>query len=439
ESEGKKSVSQNPVGKWKSVDFVRHIEDFEPGEKQFRDELYLERLNFYKDGTTSGPWTWKMGSLYHPGDRTTAEYEIREIGGNKYLFMEWMSGDVTIRGRKPAYYVLKKVGSRKSNNISKSKRTELSNDDGKSAGKWSFSGGGHGVKFTAPSEGCVLKAVRLYGSRYGEYKVPDENFDVWVCDENFNVIENFQFPYSLFKKRGYAKWVTMNFDDIQVPKEFAICMAFDPHNTKGIYVYHDAKTSRQSYQGIPPEMEPFKDGDWMIRALIEQPAEASLEDTKISDADRMAAEDLTSKGWELWNQRKLIEAEETFKEAVQKDPTNANAWNGLGWSQQNQGKKINAKYSFRKCLEIEPDHAAALNGLGWIAKGQGETSEAIEYWQKAVQVSDGHATASLSGLTQTYMELEQYDDAVKYYKMWLNVEPQNDAAKAGLERARTLR
>lgn len=149
---------------------------------------------------------------------------------------------------------------------------ELAYDDGKSAGKWSFSGGGHGVKFTAPSEDCVLKAIKLYGSRYGGYEPPDENFDVWVCDKNFNVIKNFRFPYSLFKKRGYTKWVTLKVDDVQVPEEFAICAAFDPHQTKGIYVYHDAKTSRRSYQGMPPQMEPFKDGDWMIRAVIEQPA-----------------------------------------------------------------------------------------------------------------------------------------------------------------------
>jgi hypothetical protein len=155
----------------------------------------------------------------------------------------------------------------------KTEKIVLSYDDGKNAGKWSFSGGGHGVKFSAPSEGCVLKEVRLYGSRYGEYEAPDEDFDVWVCDKDFNVIKNFKFPYSLFKKRGYAKWATMKLDDVGVPKEFAICVAFDPHQTKGIYVYHDAKTSRRSYQGIPPEMEPFKDGDWMIRAVIEKSVE----------------------------------------------------------------------------------------------------------------------------------------------------------------------
>jgi tetratricopeptide (TPR) repeat protein len=314
-----------------------------------------------------------------------------------------------------------------------SDKTILKNDDGRSKGKWSFSGGGHGVKFTAPSDGCTLKAVRLYGSRYGEYEAPDEDFDVWICDENFNVIKNFRFPYSLFAKRGYATWVTLKVDDVKVPKEFAICVAFDPHQTKGIYVYHDAKTSRHSYQGIPPEMQPFKDGDWLIRAVIEKPEPQTK---SVSRADKMQAENIASQGWKLWRQRKLAEAEDKFKQAVDKDPANANTWNGLGWSQQNQGKKQNARYSFEKCLQIEPKHAAALNGLGWIAKGEGETDDAIEYWEKAVNASNGTATASLSGLAQTYLELGQYDKATKYYQKWLNVEPSNQEAKEGLRKAR---
>ena len=32
---------------------------------------------------------------------------IKEIGGAPYLFLEWKSGDVTIAGMKPHYYVLK--------------------------------------------------------------------------------------------------------------------------------------------------------------------------------------------------------------------------------------------------------------------------------------------------------------------------------------------
>jgi hypothetical protein len=102
-------VSQNPVGRWRSVDFVREMEEFEPGVKSWPGDLYLKDLEFMKDGRTSGPCTWKKGSLWHPGDRTKAKYVIKEIDGVKYLFMEWISGDVTKRGRKPWYYVLKRV------------------------------------------------------------------------------------------------------------------------------------------------------------------------------------------------------------------------------------------------------------------------------------------------------------------------------------------
>jgi beta-lactamase regulating signal transducer with metallopeptidase domain/tetratricopeptide (TPR) repeat protein len=317
-------------------------------------------------------------------------------------------------------------------------QTELTYDDGKNEGKWSFSGGGHGVKFSAPSDGCVLKAVKLYGSRYGEYEAPQEDFDVWVCDKNFNVLANFKFPYSTFAKRGYTKWATLNVDDVEVPKEFAICVAFDPHQTKGIYVYHDAKGSGHSYQGIPPEMEAFGDGDWMIRAVVETPGGKAASGARPSRAERMEAENLASDAWKLWAERKLAEAEDMFRQAVEKDPTNANAWNGLGWAQQNQGKKENARYSFERCLELEPRQAAALNGLGWIAKSEDKTDQAIEYWKKAVRASGGNATASLSGLTQTYMELGKYDEAIKYYEMWLRVEPNNEEVKNALAKAQAM-
>ena len=156
---------------------------------------------------------------------------------------------------------------------------------------------------------------------------------------------------------------------------------------------------------------------------------------EISEADKMASENLAIEGWTLWRQRKLAEAEKMFKRAVEKDPANANAWNGLGWSQQNQGKPLNAKASFEKCLKIQPKHAAALNGLGWIAKAQGKTDEAIGYWEKAIEAAPA-ATAALNGLATTYMELKQYDKAMKYYEMWLKVEPDNADAKAGLEKAK---
>ena len=154
-----------------------------------------------------------------------------------------------------------------------------------------------------------------------------------------------------------------------------------------------------------------------------------------SDADKRAAENLAADGWRLWGQRKLAEAEEKFRQAVGKDPTNAHAWNGLGWAQQNQGKRADAKGSFGKCLALDPKQAGALNGLAWIAKMENRTAEALGYWKKAVEILPS-ATAALNGLTSTLMELGRHAEAVKYYEMWLKVEPDNAAAKAGLAKAR---
>ena len=156
---------------------------------------------------------------------------------------------------------------------------------------------------------------------------------------------------------------------------------------------------------------------------------------QMQQTDSIASEELASQGWMLWNQRKLGEAEQVFKEAVLKDPANANVWNGLGWSQCNLGKPLAAKASFEKCLKLQPEHPAALNGLGWIAKGQGKIDEAIGYWQKAVAAVP-NATAALNGLATTYMEQARYDKAVEIYEKWLEVEPDNPQIKAALERAR---
>ena len=163
--------------------------------------------------------------------------------------------------------------------------------------------------------------------------------------------------------------------------------------------------------------------------------ESTAEDAEPSKADEKEAEGLAAQGWQLWNARKLPEAQKVFEKAVAKDPTNVNAWNGLGWARQNQGMLLNAEDAFRKCIGIEPKHAAALNGLGWICKAQKKTKEAIRYWEQAIG-STPQATAALNGLASIYLEQEKYDLAVKYYQMWLQLDPTNQVALQGMEKAK---
>lgn len=162
------------------------------------------------------------------------------------------------------------------------------------------------------------------------------------------------------------------------------------------------------------------------------------ESVPLTREDKLRAENLAAEGWKLWGERKMAEAEEKFAEAIGLNPQAENAYQGLGWAQFNQGKTENAKAAFQKCVELNPDNSAALNGLGWIAHGAGDTDGAIAWWEKAVKASKGTATASLSGLTQVYMELGNYKQAVRYYKLWLRAEPNSQMAKEGLEKAQEL-
>ncbi len=97
------------LGEWKSVDFVEDIGEFNPAQRSWEGQLYLKGLTFKENGKTSQAWwTWTKGFLMHSGDKTASRYEIRQINGASYLFLEWKSGDVTIAGMKPWYYVLAK-------------------------------------------------------------------------------------------------------------------------------------------------------------------------------------------------------------------------------------------------------------------------------------------------------------------------------------------
>ena len=149
------------------------------------------------------------------------------------------------------------------------KQVELARDDGTSAGKMSLTGGGHAVRFEAPSATSYLVGVRIYGSRYGGQQAPDENFHVWLCDENFKAIADFPFPYASFE-RGEPKWVALPTKPTLVPQKFFICAGFDPSNTKGVFVHRDAASGGDSLSGLPgAEPQPFTAGDWMIRATVD--------------------------------------------------------------------------------------------------------------------------------------------------------------------------
>ena len=109
------------IGAWEGVDFVDEMKQFHPDKKQWkRPNLFLamifaangELTVKYTKDTEDHSATWTRGLVLNPKRRTASKYTIRVIDGSTYMFYEWKSGDYTLRGMKPKYYVLKKKRAR---------------------------------------------------------------------------------------------------------------------------------------------------------------------------------------------------------------------------------------------------------------------------------------------------------------------------------------
>jgi hypothetical protein len=106
------------LGIWKSIDFTKVIEQFHPEKSQFQPEdLYYNSVEFLEDGkaissfnNAKSPYTleWTKGMLLDRYNELAEHYQIRNVDGTEYLFVEWKSGDYQFGHRQPSYYVFKR-------------------------------------------------------------------------------------------------------------------------------------------------------------------------------------------------------------------------------------------------------------------------------------------------------------------------------------------
>lgn len=134
---------------------------------------------------------------------------------------------------------------------------------------------------------------------------------------------------------------------------------------------------------------------------------------------------LSSEGWQLWQAGRFEQAAEKFHLAVEADPGNANAWNGLGWAEFNGGKAKAAEEAFNKCIAIKKDHPAALNGLGQIAFSRHDFAAAEKDWLAASK----DAPAAWFGLARLYLLQGKFDNATKYAQMAADSPGADESAK----------
>jgi beta-lactamase regulating signal transducer with metallopeptidase domain len=152
----------------------------------------------------------------------------------------------------------------------------LAYTDGTAEGKRSLGASGHAIRFerSAPnySERPFLEAVQIAASRYGSPEPPEEDFRLYVLNKDFQVVADLPYPYSMIE-RGDLQWYTLRTPSIELPETFYIALAFNPHQTKGIYLALDSSVaSSHSLQGLPDSGYEAVDEtyDWMVRVLLSE-------------------------------------------------------------------------------------------------------------------------------------------------------------------------
>ena len=106
-------------------------------------------------------------------------------------------------------------------------------------------------------------AVKLFAARYGYPEPPNEDFHVYLLDQNRKVLEQISVPYGKIE-RGGLRWYTFEFPAIEVPEKFFVAVWFNAERTKGVYLGMDKKVPEtHSYIGLPDKG--FKKVDAVLR------------------------------------------------------------------------------------------------------------------------------------------------------------------------------
>ena len=139
------------------------------------------------------------------------------------------------------------------------------------------------------------------------------------------------------------------------------------------------------------------------------------------------AEDLCRQGYSFSMNGDDQKALELFKEAIEQDPKNIMAWNGLGSCQIGLNRPDAAIESYRQAIKINPDDVAMHNVLGDYYAKLGRHQEAIESFKQVIRINPDYESAYFK-LGIIYARLGRLDDGKDAFETVIRLNP--DAAPA---------
>ena len=125
--------------------------------------------------------------------------------------------------------------------------------------------------------------------------------------------------------------------------------------------------------------------------------------------------DLLSTVRDFHVQGQLDRAEPLYREIIEADPENAEAWHLLGVLMLQKGQGVDAESYLSEAIKLKPDEAKYFNNLSSAQKLGGKVTEAEGSLRKAVELDPNFADGHVN-LGYLLSEAERYDEAIVSYR-----------------------
>jgi tetratricopeptide (TPR) repeat protein len=136
---------------------------------------------------------------------------------------------------------------------------------------------------------------------------------------------------------------------------------------------------------------------------------------------------LETEGLQRLKSGKYQQAEKIYRQILEQNPNNSEAYKNLGNSVVQQGKVDEAIYFYQQALTLVPDDAEATNNLGYAFQLQGKIEQAIAHYQHAITLAPNYAHARYN-FGVRLLEKHQFEQAIACFNRAIEIDPNHAEA-----------
>lgn len=161
-----------------------------------------------------------------------------------------------------------------------------------------------------------------------------------------------------------------------------------------------------------------------LPAIAANPKTSSPQSSKLTQADKRAADEYRQLGLSYRKQERFEEAIAALQQSVTLDPSNLDGRIILGWTQHLAKKDEAAAASLWDAIYLSPTSLQAFNAIGIVYLVRGDLPQAVilHSWASLLKTDNEIAHYNLS---LAYQRLKQTDLAIAYAQKAIELEPNN--------------